>query len=334
MPVLVKSNSSPGVTLHSGSAGSARMRGPTPGTRVKGRVLYLRQPPPMHPPSLGARACGTSAAYARGVSVPLSAGGLAIHDNEAWRQRSTLRRTNRDAHKLADESREWTGTRATTAFDGGGLSYYHLYRPARAEAAQLPATGTTPASVRGSRRAQPVPLRPDLWLPQQDVRTRGHARAVTTLSDRAAGNARRATTPVQSHPYQRRLRVEAGDADNEPRATTNGRAGGLSTGGWSTDASTDGGHPGDTVKDNRAVLRRMALWEAPPLHFMHSTSHREVCNGLLIQEYATAFLEMSTVQGPTERAAAEEQAAAEQAEQEAEQEALREAQLALSAVVL
>ena len=85
MPVLISRPSTTSVTHGHCLVGSARMRDPNPGTRVKGRVLYVPQPPgvALLPPSLAAHACGTSAAHARGVSVSLPVcDALAIFDKE------------------------------------------------------------------------------------------------------------------------------------------------------------------------------------------------------------------------------------------------------------
>ena len=85
MPVLISRPSTTSVTHGHCLVGSARMRDPKPGTRVKGRVLYVPQPPgvALLPPSLAAHACGTSAAHARGVSVSLPVcDALAIFDKE------------------------------------------------------------------------------------------------------------------------------------------------------------------------------------------------------------------------------------------------------------
>ena len=132
MPVLISRPGTTSVTHGHCLTGSARMRDPAPGTRVKGRVLHMPQPPaPVLPPSLAVHACGTSAAHAHGVSVPLPGGGvggaLAIFDKETWKQRSALRRTHGDAHTFADANREWACQmagggvpRATTASGGGG----------------------------------------------------------------------------------------------------------------------------------------------------------------------------------------------------------------------
>lgn len=131
MPVLISRPGTTSITHGHCLTGSARMRDPAPGTRVKGRVLYVPQPAPLLPPPLAVHACGTSANHAHGVSVPLPGGGvggaLAIFDKETWKQRSALRRTLGDAHTFADANREWACQmagggvpRATTASGGGG----------------------------------------------------------------------------------------------------------------------------------------------------------------------------------------------------------------------
>ena len=219
------------------------------------------------------------AAYAHGVSVPLPAGALDISDKEAWRYRSALRRVHGhgDAHLVAHKCSMPTkrsmgmgmeSTHKASALDGGGLCCYLLCRPA---GTALPA----PASIHGTRRVtQPAPPRPDVFRkiseesPGSLRRTSGKSGAPLAATpaqrhlQRAAtpvhSHLQRAATPVQSHPHERRVRVNTGDADGKPRATTRGR---VCTDGWSTDPSYDDGDPEDTSKDNRAVLRRIALWQ-------------------------------------------------------------------------
>lgn len=169
------------------------MRDPAPGTRVRGRVLYVPQgPAPVLPPTLAVHACGTSAAaHAHGVSAPLPGGGLggalALCDQESWKQRSALRRTHGDAHTFANANREWACQmagggvpRATSASGGGdGLGYYHVYRGPAAPPT-LPAPHAAPAvahrdsvSPHSRLRASRAPLA-SLALARVEVAGAGH----------------------------------------------------------------------------------------------------------------------------------------------------------------
>ena len=168
------------------------MRDPAPGTRVKGRVLYVPQgPAPVLPPTLAVHACGTSAAaHAHGVSAPLPGGGLggalALCDQESWKQRSALRRTHGDAHTFANANREWAcqmaggGVPRATSASGEGLGYYHVYRGPAAPPPTLPAPHAAPAvshwdsvSPHSRLRASRVPLA-SLALARVEVAAGGH----------------------------------------------------------------------------------------------------------------------------------------------------------------
>ena len=163
------------------------MRDPAPGTRVKGRVLYVPQAPaPVLPPTLAVHACGTSAAaHAHGVSAPLPGGGLggalALCDQESWKQRSALRRTHGDAHTFANANREWAcrmaggGVPRATSASGEGLGYYHVYRGPAAPPPTLPAPHAHGDSVspHSRLRASRVPLA-SLALARVEVAAGGH----------------------------------------------------------------------------------------------------------------------------------------------------------------
>ena len=168
------------------------MRDPAPGTRVKGRVLYVPQaPPPVLPPTLAVHACGTSAAaaHAHGVSAPLPGGGLggalALCDQESWKQRSALRRTHGDAHTFANANRVWAcqmaggGVPRATSASGEGLGYYHVYRGPAAPPPTLPAPHACAVSHGDSvsphsrLRASRVPLA-SLAFARVEVAAGGH----------------------------------------------------------------------------------------------------------------------------------------------------------------
>jgi len=163
------------------------MRDPAPGTRVKGRVLYVPQAPaPVLPPTLAVHVCGTSAAaHAHGVSAPLPGGGLggalALCDQESWKQRSALRRTHGDAHTFANANREWAcqmaggGVPRATSASGEGLGYYHVYRGPAAPPPTLPAPHAHGDSVspHSRLRASRVPLA-SLALARVEVAAGGH----------------------------------------------------------------------------------------------------------------------------------------------------------------
>ena len=224
---------------HCLTGSTTRRGGATPGTRVKGRVLYQPQPQPsLQGAFLVANAIvGTLAAHA--VSVPLPRDTLNHHDKAAWTHRSALRRTHGDVHTVVDASRESTCSRS------------------RASAAPLSSPRTSsPASSRGSQCVTQQAPRPDVWQRRQDVR------AVASRNDllQARLNVCRAATRVQRVDLQeRRPRTEAGAAEGQLRATR-ARAAGLSVGAdWSSRA--DRGGPRETSNDkDRAALRRIALW--------------------------------------------------------------------------
>ena len=140
--------------------GSHRRRGPTPGTRIKGKVLYQQPlgPPPPRPPWPGDTGSSSSAntaatlhamaaaAAAHTTVTPVSPReALSLMDVDyAWAARSTLRRTHGDAHAFGDCSQHQERCRTPDAPTGvgGGLHYtgdrvglpYYQFRPAGVQA--------------------------------------------------------------------------------------------------------------------------------------------------------------------------------------------------------